>query len=162
MKSKLSTILNMLLIGLMTISTVLTVIFYFGTSLYSSDVAFSEQISILGWRLNIFINWAYILTLICAAVALIFPLVQMAMNPKGSKKSFLLIALVGLVFLISYLVASPELAKFPGYEAFFDAQDNSNPINTSKMIDAGLWATYLLFFLSVGAILWAEVNKLFK
>lgn len=162
MKSKLSTILNMLLIVLMAISVVLTVIFYYGTSLYTSDVAFSEQINILGWRLNVFINWAYFLTIVCAAVAVIFPLVQMAMNPKGSKKSFVLIGLVALIFIIAYMLASPEVAKFPGYEAFFNTQDGSNPENTSKLIDAGLWATYLLFFLSLAAILWAEITKLFK
>lgn len=162
MKSKLSTILNMLLIVLMAISVVLTVIFYYGTSLYTSEVPFSEQINILGWRLNIFIQWAYILTVVCGALAVIFPLVQMVMNPKGSKKSFLLIIAIAIVFAVSYFIASPEIAKFPGYDAFFNPQDGSNPQSVSKLIDAGLWATYLLFFLSLGAILWAEIVKLFK
>ncbi len=162
MKTKLGTILNIVLISLMVVSALLTIVFYFGTSLYGSETAFSEQISILGWRLNMFINWAYLLIIVGTTAAIIFPLIQMVTNPKGSKKSFMLIALMAVAFLMAYLLASPEILKFPGSEKFFTEGEGMSPATFAKLVDAGLLATYILFALAIGSILYSQISKLLK
>lgn len=162
MKTSLSTALNLLLIILMALSVVFAVIFYFGTSLYSSEAAFSEQISVLGWRLDTFLNWAFLLVGVGAAAAILFPLVQMVGNPSGSKKTLLITGMMILVFILAYAVASPEITKFPGYEKFFFEEGGMDPNQFAKYVDTGLWTVYLLAILAVAAILYSEVSKLFK
>ncbi len=162
MKTQLSTVLNIMLIVLMAISAILSIVFYLGTSAYGPDTEFSEQITILGWRLNVFLNWSYLLVLIGAAAALVFPMIQMFTNPAASKKTFMALGVMVVVVILAYLVASPDIYKFPGYEKFYYEDNSLDPNTFSKYVDTALWSMYILMFLAVASVLYSEISKMFK
>ena len=162
MKDKLSRILNILVILLMVISAVLGIVFYLGTGQYGSEADFAEQIDVLGVRLELFLNWAFILTFATAIAALLFPIVNMIADPKNSKKTLLMIVSMVAIILVAFGVASDIIPQFNGYEKFFYDDLTMDPNLFSKYVDTGLWTMYLLAGLSLLAIVYYEVGKLFK
>ena len=162
MKDKLSSILNIMLILLIVVSAVLLLVFYYGTSLYNSDAEFAEQIGVLGWRLDAFLNWAIILIFVGALAAFVFPIINMITNPASSKKGFISIGVVIVVLIAAYLLSSDEIVKFNGYEKFFYENNSMDANSFSKYVGTGLWTMYIFGVLSVVAILYAEIAKFFK
>jgi len=162
MKDKLSGILNILLVLLIAVSAILVVVFYYGTSLYNSEAEFAEQIEILGWRLDVFLNWSFLLIIIGALAAFVFPIINMVTNPSSSKKSLLYLIVTAVVVIISYFLASGDILIFPGYEKFFYEEISMDAHKFSKYVGSGLWVMYIFAILSVVSILYAEVAKLFK
>jgi hypothetical protein len=162
MDNKIKAILTIILAILIAFSVVITLVFYYGTSLYAPDAEFSEQIDKLGWRLDTFLNWAIILGLIAAAAAIIFPLINMVTNPSNSKKSFIVLVSLIAVAVIGYLIAEDSILQFNGYESFFYAEGIEDPNQFSKNVGTGLWTMYLLFGISIVSILYYEIGKFFK
>jgi len=120
-----------------------------------------EQLS--GWeylvwfRTDIALIWAYILLLITAIAAIVFPLIAVISNPKALIR--LLAVLVGAAALvvIAYLLSSDTPIDIVGYTG----TDNSDP-GTLKIIDTVLFGTYMLFGLAIASILYAIISKAFK
>jgi hypothetical protein len=162
MDPKVKTILNILLGALIAISVVIVFVFFFGTTLFDAEAEFSEQISVLGWRLDLFINWAIILSVITAAAAVIFPIAYMITNPQNSKKTLMVVGVMLLVVVVGYVVASDEIMDFTGFEKFFFAEDVEDPNKFSKNVGTILWTTYILGGLTILSILYHEVAKFFK
>lgn len=162
MKDKLSKILNNFLILLMLISAVLTVLFYVGTRQLSSEAEFSEQIAVLGPKLDLFLNWSIILSFATAIAAILFPIYTMITDPKNSKKTLIMVGSMALIILIAYVVSSDAIPIFNGYEKFFYADPTMDPNQFSKYVDAGLWTMYLLAGISLLSIVYYEVAKLLK
>jgi flagellar basal body-associated protein FliL len=162
MKDKLSSILNILLVVLLVVSAAVAVIFYVGTTQFSSDAEFSEQISVLGARLDTFLNWGIILALGCAVAAVVFPLINMITDPKNSKKSLFMIVGMVAVILIAFGIASDQIPTFHGYEKFFYEDQSMDPNRFAKYVDTGMWTMYILAGLSLVSIVYYEVAKFFK
>lgn len=162
MKDKLSRILNILVILLMAISAVIAVVFYIGTTQLASDAEFTEQINVLGGKLDSFLNWAIILTIATALAAILFPIVNMITDPKNSKKTLIMIGSMVVVILVSYGLASDVIPQFNGYKKFFYDDITMDPNLFAKYVDTGLMAMYVLSGLSLLAIVYYEVAKLFK
>ncbi len=162
MKDQLSKILNILLILLMAVSAVVGVVFYVGTSGLASEAEFAEQISVLGAKLDTFLNWAIILVFVTAIAAILFPVINMISDPKNSKKTLFMVIGLVLVVLVAYGFASDEILVFIGYKKFFYDDITMDPNLFSKYVDTGLWAMYLLAGLSLLAILYYEIARFFK
>ena len=71
-------ILKIVLIVLLSISALLTLLFYAG-----GDVSGQPRFT------NIFIIWAVVLTGLAIGLTVIFPVIQMITNPKNAKKGLL-------------------------------------------------------------------------
>ncbi len=69
---------------------------------------------------------------------------------------------MGVVVLVAYLVASPEIYKFPGYEKFYYEDNAMDPNTFSRYVDTALWTMYILMGLAVVSVLYAEISKMFK
>ncbi len=162
MKDKLASILNILLVLLLAVSAVLLVVFYYGTSLYSSDAEFAEQISVLGWRLDAYLNWSFILIAIAAIAAIGFPIINMVTNPASSKKTLLIVGLMAVVVVVSYVLANGDIFEFPGYKKFFYEDITMDPHTFSRYVGTGLWTMYILGAVSVLSMIYVEVAKFFK
>jgi len=105
---------------------------------------------------NLFIIWSYILFGIAGVSAILFPLVSLILNPKKAVRSLISVGVLGVLALISYLIASDSIPHFIGAQKF----DIS--ATTSKMVGTGLWAMYILGIVAVLSILYTEVSKIFK
>lgn len=92
--------------------------------------------------LNIAIILCYVVFLLAVGIVLAFSLYQIITNIKTSYKAILAVIAIVAVFLIGYLVASPELSKSA-------VAENLTPSDV-KWIEAGVITTYVLL---LGALL---------
>ena len=104
--------------------------------------------------------WAYILLAFGAAVAIISSLLHMFTDKKAAKNGVISLLFMGIVFVIAYLLASPEIPQFIGVDKFI--ADGTLNETVSKMVDTGLYATYILIGLAILAVASSSVIRLFR
>lgn len=99
------------------------------------------------------LNWAYILFLIAAASAIIFPIVRLATRPKQAMKSFIGLAVLVVVVLIAYAMADGTPMNIVGY---------NGPDNVpSRLIfsDTIIYTMYIMFGAAIIAIVATELLR---
>ena len=104
--------------------------------------------------------WAYILTAITAGIAILAGLANMVTDKKAAKGGLISLAFMGSVILVSYLLASPEIPQFIGVEKFLN--DGTLNESVAKLVDTGLYATYILLAVAILSIAGMSVVRLFK
>jgi len=124
-------------------------------------VDYSEIFSgweLLVWnRIDIALLWAYILMVMAAIAAIVFPLIAVLGNTRALIRLVAVLAGAAVLVVISYLSSSDTPLQIIGYEG----ADASDP-GTLKMIDTVLFVTYMLFGLALASILYAIVSRVFK
>jgi len=112
-----------------------------------------------GW-INTNLIWAYVLMAVGAGTAVIAGLFHMFTDIKAAKKGLISLVFLGAVALVAYLLASDEIPQFIGVQKFLN--DGSLNAQVAKLVDTGLYATYILLGLAVLSILFSGVTRLFK
>ena len=131
--NKIVSIISYVLIG---ISVILGVLFY-------GEVITEEP----------FIIWAYILLGLATAITLIFSVVNIFQSKENAKKSLVSIIVIGVLLLISFLLASPSIPHFFGYEEFNITH------GVSRFVGTGLYMTYICGALAVLSIIYSEISS---
>jgi hypothetical protein len=120
-----------------------------------------EELS--GWerlvyfRTDVALVWAYILVLITAIAAIVFPLIAVISHPKALIRLLLVLAGAAVLVVVSYVLSNDKPIDIIGYTG----TGNTDP-GTLKMIDTVLFITYMLFGLALGSILYSIVSRAFK
>ncbi|WP_346856663.1 hypothetical protein [uncultured Draconibacterium sp.] len=114
----------------------------------------------MGSWVNTNLVWAYILTALGAGIAILAGLVKMTTDKKAAKNGIISLVFMGVVVLISYLLASPEIPQFAGVEKFLN--DGTLNETVAKWVDTGLYTTYILLAIAVLSIAGMSVTRLFK
>ncbi len=104
---------------------------------------------------NIFLGWGKIMLILGVAVIILAPVYTIIVNPKNLIKMLLSIVLLVIVLGVSYGFATNQLSAL-------QLETYKITAETSKLIGMGLIATYISFGLSVIAILYSGIVKLFK
>ncbi|NQU32614.1 MAG: hypothetical protein HQ521_05210 [Bacteroidetes bacterium] len=104
---------------------------------------------------ELFINWAKILLIVGVAVMVISPVYGFITNPQNLVKMLISIVMMVVVIVIAYSLAGNDFSEYRLEELKTTAE-------TSRLVGMGLFATYIAFGLTVVAILYASVIKLFK
>ncbi|HBG25097.1 MAG: hypothetical protein A2X17_02560 [Bacteroidetes bacterium GWF2_41_61] len=104
--------------------------------------------------IDTFLGYAYILFGVAIVLALGLPLMQMVGNPKSIKKVIYSLVLVVVVVGFSYMIASGD--------PLTTTLENEPTAATLKITDTGLIITYLLFFVSISAIVAGGVINMVK
>jgi hypothetical protein len=104
--------------------------------------------------------WAYILISFGAGVAILAGLFHTVTDKKATKAGIISLVFLGAVALVAYLVASPEIPQFIGVDKFLN--DGTLTASVAKMVDAGLYATYILLVLAILSIASSSVMRLFR
>jgi hypothetical protein len=93
----------------------------------------------------------YILLGVAVAAAVIFPILQLAQNPKGAKGALIGIGLLAVVIGISYALAS-------------DVNPSKMEITAddAKKVGVGLYAVYILGAVAIISMVYSEVSKMIK
>ena len=113
---------------------------------------------LLVWnRVDIALVWAYILILLTAIAAIVFPLISVLSNPKGLIRLGLVLVGAAVLVLVSYFMASGSPLDIIGYTG----TGNSDP-GTLKMVDTVLYVVYILFGMALASILYAIISRAFK
>jgi hypothetical protein len=151
--NKVGKIVTILLWVLLIISAVLIVSMMVNISENEADPT-------MGSWINTNIVWTYILMAIGAGVAILASIFHMFTDIKAAKKGLLSLVFLGAVALVSYLLASDEIPQFIGVQKFIN--DGTLTAQVAKLVDAGLYATYILIGLAILSIAYSSVVNLFK
>ena len=139
MTEKIAKYLQLFLYALMGISALIIVIFYI-----MGDAA-----------TDMIIYWAYFLLILTIAISVIAPIIFYIKNPAKAKSVLIGIGIFVVLFVIAYLIASGGIAG-DVYQKYAITE------NTSKFIGAMLITTYILGGLTILAIIYSSVAKIFK
>ncbi len=123
------------------------------------DEANKQDPTMLGW-VNTNIVWSYILVAFGAGIAVIAGLLNTATDKKAAKGGLIALVFMGAVVLVAYLLASPEIPQFLGVDKFVN--DGTLTAQVAKMVDTGLYATYILLGIAVFSILVTAITNAFK
>jgi len=113
--------------------------------------------SLVWFRTDIALVWAYILVFITLIAAIVFPLIAVISHPKALIRLVAVLVGAAILVVISYALSKDTAIEIIGYTG----TGNSDP-GTLKMIDTVLFITYMLFGLALGSILYAIISRAFK
>ena len=151
--NKVGKIVTIVLWVLLIISAVLIVSMMVNISENETDAA-------MGSWINSNLVWTYILMGIGAGIAILAGLYHMITDIKAAKKGLLSLAFLGVIAFVSYMLASDAMPQFVGVQRFIN--EGILTPQVSKLVDAGLYATYILLALSILSIVFSSVFRLFK
>lgn len=140
-------ILRISLIVLLAISAFICVLFYVGGENINGEPKFTE----------LYVVWAYALVGIAVGLTVIFPLIQMISNPKNAKKNLLGVLALVVIVGIAYAMSSTELLGIVDPELI----EYDEP-GTLKFAGTMLHSIYLLAGLTILAMIYSEISKIFK
>jgi hypothetical protein len=105
--------------------------------------------------LDNYIRLAYVALIICAFLAILFPILFMVQNPKNALK--ILGGLVGLVIIgfICYTIATNSFN-------IVELETLKTTAETSRSVGAALYFTYIVGGLAVVSIIFSGISGLFK
>ncbi|MCT4614027.1 MAG: hypothetical protein N4A49_04020 [Marinifilaceae bacterium] len=144
--SKLLDILTFVLIGL---SVIFMGIFYFGGEI--PDQAHETPV-----YTDLVLHWTKALFFVAVGLSVIFPIVQLVMNPKGAIKSLLGVFGLAVIIGISYAISDGTLLNLPGYTG------TDNVYGTLKFADTVLYTMYILGFGAILSIAVTEAIRAFR
>lgn len=124
------------------------------------NISENEADPTMGSWINSNLVWSYILLAIGAGIAVLAGLFHMATDIKAAKKGLISLVFLAAVAVVSYLLASDTIPQFAGVQKFIT--DGSLTPQVAKMVDTGLYATYILLAIAVLSILFSSVTRLFK
>ena len=127
------------------------------TPVVVKEVSFTFMEKLVYYKMDIAIVWGYILLIIAAVTAVVFPIVYAIVHPTNIIRSLLILVGVAALIGVSYLLSSGETLEIVGYTG----TDNSNP-GILKLIDTGLIFNYFILGLALLSIVYAEIAKYFK
>lgn len=104
---------------------------------------------------ELFINWAKLLLIVGVAVMVISPIYGFVTNPQNIVKLLISLAVMVVVIIIAYSLAGNDFTEYR-------LEELKATVETSTMVGVGLYATYITFGLTVVAIFYASVIKIFK
>mgnify|MGYP001346257136 CR=1 FL=1 len=104
---------------------------------------------------NLFIIWAYVLLVIAAFFAVIFPVVFFVLYPKNAMKALVGLVGLGIAVLIGYLLSDTTTIITATNHPNF-----SNP-KVLAFTDTGIIATYVLFGVAVLGLLFTGIRSIF-
>ncbi len=146
-------IVTIVLWALLIVSSILVVSLFVNISDVETDPAMNSWI-------NTNLIWAYLLTAVGAGVAILAGLAHTFTDKKAAKSGIISLVFMGVVALIAYVMASPEIPQFVGVEKFIN--DGSLNEGVAKLVDTGLYATYILLGLAIVAVASSSVMRLFR
>jgi len=104
--------------------------------------------------------WAYFLFLVALAGIVFFSIYQ-AITVKGdSKKTIIAVTGLVVVVLIAYMMSSTEIPQFYGTKAL--VADGTLTPRSAQLTDTGLYTSYILALITVGALIYTSVSKLWS
>ena len=146
MSNTLSKYLNILTYVMIGLTAIFVIMFYLGGEI--PNQAYDTPV-----YTDLLINWAKVLFIATAALSIIFPIIQLAVNPKGAIKGLMGLVGLGLVILVSYSMSDATLLDLPGYTG-----TDNNPASL-QFADTVLYTMYILGIGTVVAIASTEILR---
>jgi hypothetical protein len=138
MSNRTSKILQWFLYALLIVSALLGIFFYSGSG--EGDTL---------------MYWGYALLIFAVVITIVASILNLIVNPKGSVKFLIMLAVMVVLAIVSYSLATNEFNQY-------QLEEMEITETTSKMVGAGLIFMYALAILAVLAIIYSSVSRIFK
>ncbi len=138
MKDKVANITKWFLYALLLVGVIPGILFYAGVM--STDA---------------FLGWGKFMFILGVAVLVLTPIYTIVNNPKNLIKMLISIVVLAVILAVSYAFATNHLSAL-------QLETNKISAETSRLVGMGLIATYITLVLSVIAILYSGIVKMFK
>ncbi len=151
MNSKISKILSLVsgLIGLIAI-------YFLARIIMEGDDAVKESLDLQNSLVSPFVSFAKIILIITTIVTVAFSLWNLVRQPKLLKKTLISLAALGVLLLISYMMATDEATLNMSGNIIKDGEAGS----TSKWVSTGIWYSLILGAVGLGFFLVDFVKSL--
>lgn len=147
--------LNYILLGLKFLVGILGVLFFIMIITGEKTSETGEDLHNLG-AIDSSIMLATYTFLLCLGIWAVFGIINIVSNIKNSIPLLISIVIFGIILGIAYSMASDEIL-----ETWKKKPDLFSPGNV-KWSDVGIFTTYFMLVLTIGAIVYGEISKLFK
>ena len=124
------------------------------------NISENEADPTMGSWINSNLVWTYILMVVGAGIAILAGIYHMATDINAAKKGLISLVFLAAIAVVSYLLASDQIPQFVGAQRFIN--EGILTPQVARMVDAGLYATYILLGLAILSIVLAPVTRLFK
>ena len=104
---------------------------------------------------DMFLDWGKFMLILGVAVIILAPVYTIIVNPKNLIKMLISIVFLAVILAVSYGFAKNQLTPL-------QLETYKITAETSKLVGMGLIASYISFGLSIIAILYTGVVKIFK
>ena len=104
---------------------------------------------------DLFLNWGKFMLILGVAVIILAPIYTIIVNPKNLIKMLLSVVFLAIILAVSYGFAKNQLTPL-------QLETYKITAETSKLVGMGLIASYISFGLSIIAILYSGIVKIFK
>lgn len=125
-----------------------------------ANISENKADPVMGGWINSNLLWAYILLFFGVGVIILAGLFHMITDINAAKKGLISVVFLGAVALVAYLLASDEIPQFVGVQKYID--NGTLTPQVAKLVDTGLYATYILLGLAILSIVFSSISRLFK
>jgi hypothetical protein len=138
--------------GLMALSLILVILFFFGGFVEGTEGTNYAEPNIT----ETILRWTYILFGIALAITVAFPLIFVFSNLQSAKRLGIILAIAAVLIFISYQLADDTVLNLIQYTG------PDNVPGTLKIVGTGLIFTYILGITAIVSILYSSISNLFR
>lgn len=138
---------------------ILAISFYLIVSLIANLNTNISDTNMLKW-ISANLNWSFVLLGIATVAALAMEFINILSDKKTARKFLIGLGLLGTVIFVSYLLSDTQMPQFRGAEKFIE----NGTATPAKLvwIGTGLITSYILFGITVLAMVWSAISNFFK
>lgn len=131
-------------------------IFFLARIIMEGDETVKSSLELQNSIVSPFIQFAKIILIITALLAIGFSLFNLVRHPKMLKKTLISIAALGALLVIAYVMASDAAV----YDVSGNVLKDGEAGSTSKWVSTGIWYSIMLGAVGLGFFLWDFVKSL--
>jgi len=131
-------------------------IFFLARIIMEGDETVKSSLELQNSIVSPFIQFAKIILVITALLAIGFSLFNLVRHPQMLKKALISIAALGVLLVIAYVMASDAAV----YDVSGNVLKDGEAGSTSKWVSTGIWYSLILGAIGLGFFLWDFVKSL--
>jgi hypothetical protein len=120
------------------------------------DDSVKESLDLQNSLVSPFVSFAKVILIITTVITVVFSLWNLVRQPKLLKKTLISLAGLGVLLLISYMMASDAAVTNVSGNIIKDGEAGS----TSKWVSTGIWYSMILGGIGLAFFLWDFVKSL--
>ena len=151
-----SKILSIILFILLGVSAVFIILLYVGEEIEHVLPDGNTKLGPTHLKLNIALNWAKILILITASIAILAQIYHLIFISGNILKPLIVLVAFAILIIIAYTIASDEVLDLVAYKG------SDNVPHVLKRSGAGLIVAYIILALTLLAIVYTEISKIIR
>ncbi len=122
------------------------------------DEELATDVDVQASVLDPFVSFTIMMLYLTAGIAILFSIVNLVKHPAALKKAIISLVVLGVLFGISYAMASDAEVTGPNNTFIEGGEAGSTP----KMVGTLIKYTYILGIIGLGTVIWGSVKTMFS